>query len=312
MSYLASRQSSEAMDETDILLILSLLVNSRTPYQVLAERVHLSVNAVHKRLQTLIEEGVVQGFTAKPSLYALGAYDVLIHGQSRASPVSDAMKRLSSNDSVYWVTVASGNYLYVGCYIRSIAELEGVAEFIRGTAEIPEPKVGIINWGGAPPTPVKPFDDLDWQIIYQLKDDSRKPLAEIAETVNASAKTVRRHLDDMIQNHYIDMGLKWYPDKGNDIMTIFHARTRPGVRLNQQDFTMRYLPNLLYTMTFSNLPGEHLLVTWTRSMKELKELGERIEREGVFESVSPNILYTGDIYPTWRDKLTEERGKQPT
>jgi hypothetical protein len=130
--------------------------------------------------------------------------------------------------------------------------------------------------------------------------------------VNASAKTVRRHLDDMIRNYYIDISLRWYPDKGDDILTIFHVRTGPGVKLDQQDLTRRYLPNLLYAMTFSNLPGEYLLVTWTRSMKELKELKARIEGEGLFESVSPNILYTGEIYATWRDKLTEERGKRST
>ena len=299
------------MDETDILLVLSLLTNSRTPYQALAERLHLSVNAVHKRLQSLREDGVVQGFTAKPSLYALGGHDVMIHGQSRAIHIPEAMRRISSNDSVYWIAVASGNYLYVGCYARSIGELEGVAEFVRGAAEMPEPRVGIITWGATPPAPVDPLDVLDWQIIYQLKDDSRKPLAEIAGAVNASAKTVRRHLDEMIRSYYIDMSLRWYPDKGDDIMTVFHVRTCPGARIDQQDLSGRYLPNLLYMMSFSNLPGEHLLVTWTRSMKELKELGARIQAEDVFESVTPSILYTGEVYPTWRDKLTEERGKPP-
>ena len=300
------------MDEKDIFLILSLLTNSRTPYQVLAEQLHLSVNAVHKRIQTLIEDGVIQGFTTKPSLHSLGAYDVIIYGQSRSKSISETMKELSSNDSIYWVAVASGNNLYIGCYIRSIGELEGLSEFIRNTAKMPEPKVGILNWGAPASKPSEPFDDFDWQIIYQLRNDSRKPLAEIAEALNASAKTVRRRLDDMICNYFIDISLKWYPDKGNDIITIFHTRTHPGTRFTQQDLTRKYQPNLLYIMTFSNLPGEHLLVTWTRSMKELKDLGAKIEGEGVFESVSPSILYTGMIYPTWRDKLTEELGKPPS
>jgi DNA-binding Lrp family transcriptional regulator len=301
------------MDETDVFIVLTLIANSRTPYQVLAERLNISVNAVHKRLQALIDEGIVQGFTAKPGLFALGAFDVMIYGQSRTNSASDTMKRLSANDSVYWVAVASGHYLYVGCYVRHIEELEGIAEFIRQAAEMPEPKVGIVNWGipNVRP-PEEPFDTLDWQILYQLKDDSRKPLTEIAEAVGASAKTVRRHLDAMIKKHYIELSLGWYPDKGNDIMTIFHVKTRPSARLEQRDLSKKYLPHLLYTVTFSNLPGEHLMVTWTRSMKELKELKARIEEEGVFESVIPSILYTGEIYPTWRDKLTEEQGKPPT
>ena len=208
--------------------------------------------------------------------------------------------------------VASGNYLYVGCYIRNIGELECIADFVREVAEISEPKVGIVTWGMVLPTPVEPFDDLDWRIIYLLKEDSRKPRAEIAEAVNASAKTVRRHLDDMIRNYYIDLGLRWYPDKGNDIITIFHMRSRPGVKFDQQDLMRRYTPNLLYAMSFSNLPGEHLLVTWTRSMKELKELGARLRGEDMFDSISPSILYTGEIYSTWRDKMTIEVGKPTT
>jgi hypothetical protein len=44
-------------------------------------------------------------------------------------------------------------------------------------------------------------------------------------------------------------------------------------------------------------------------MKELKELGNRIDGEVGFDSVWPSILYTGEIFPTWRDKLTEDLGK---
>ncbi len=61
-------------------------------------------------------------------------------------------------------------------------------------------------------------------------------------------------------------------------------------------------------MIFSNLPGEYLLVTWTRNMKELRDLGNRIEGEEGFDSVWPNILYTGEIYPTWREKMIDELG----
>ncbi len=300
------------MDEVDITLILTLLANSRTPYQELAKRLNLSVNAVHKRVQALIDEGVIHSFTARPHLIVLGAFDVLIFGKSNTASIRDTMRRLSENDSVYWVAVASGNYLFVGCYIRNIGELEHIAEFIREKGEMPEPKVGIVNWGiGAHQAPKGVLDELDWQIIYQLRDDSRKPLAEIAEALNASAKTVRRHLDRMMSKYYVELSIKWFPDKGNDIITIFHIKTSAGKRVDPMEIAKKYSPNLLYTMVFSNLPGEYLLVTWTRNMKELKDLGNWIEGEDGFESVWPNILYTGEIYSTWRDKMLEERGEPP-
>jgi DNA-binding Lrp family transcriptional regulator len=302
----------EAMDEVDIALILTLLTNSRTPYQELAKRLNLSVNAVHKRVQSLIDEGVIASFTARPHLIVLDAFDVLVYGKSDTASIRDTMKRLSENDSIYWVAAASGSYLFVGCYIRNMGELEHVSEFIRENGEMPEPRVGILNLGiGAHQVPRNAFDELDWQIIYQLKDDSRKPLAEIAEAINVSAKTVRRHLGRMMSSYYVDLSIKWFPDKGNDIITIFHVKTSAARRIDPMEIAKKYAPNLLFTMIFSNLPGEYLLVTWTRNMKELRYLGNRIEGEVGFESVWPNILYTGEIYPTWREKMIEEHGKPP-
>ncbi len=137
------------MDEVDIALILMLLTNSRTPYQELAKRLNLSVNAVHKRVQSLIDEGVIAGFTARPHLVVLGAIDVIIYGKSDTASIRDTMKRLSENDSIYWVAAASGNYLFVGCYFQNLGELEHIAEYIREKGKIPDPKVGIVNLGSA-------------------------------------------------------------------------------------------------------------------------------------------------------------------
>ncbi len=48
-----------------MVLIQLLLSNSRLSYAELAEKLNLPVNAVHKRIQLLIETGVIRKFTAK-------------------------------------------------------------------------------------------------------------------------------------------------------------------------------------------------------------------------------------------------------
>ena len=52
-------------------LIMLLSANSRLSYAELAEKLNLSVNAVHKRIQLLIETGVIRMFTAKVGLQSL-------------------------------------------------------------------------------------------------------------------------------------------------------------------------------------------------------------------------------------------------
>jgi len=46
-------------------------------------------------------------------------------------------------------------------------------------------------------------------------------------------------------------------------------------------------------------------------MKQLRDIHQFIQSEGFFESVIPNVLYTGYIFDTWRDKLLQEKSVPP-
>ena len=82
---------------------------------------------------------------------------------------------------------------------------------------------------------LKPSDltlcDLDYQIINSLKDDARKAIADIANELGISSKTVRRRLNRMIKNNLIELTLEWYPDKSDDITTLMDIRLKPESNL---------------------------------------------------------------------------------
>ncbi len=297
------------MDETDIEISQMLLVNSRTPYRVIAGRLKLSVNAVHKRIQALIDAGIIRGFIARPSQFIAGSLNVYIFGFARAEPLKEIPSKLSENDSIYWVAQAGGSYIYVGAYVKGLNELSVVSDFIRKNADMPNPTVGIIDLGANITYPPKEIlDTLDWQIISTLSRDSRKPLADIAQELNISAKTIRRRLNAMIKNNFIELSIDWYPDASDDIFSVFHTKLSMEAKVNSVELHKKYGPHLIYHLGFSNLPDEHILVIWTRTMKELKELKEKIENDPNFRSVTMNILYTGDIFPTWMETLPSKMG----
>jgi hypothetical protein len=256
----------------------------------------------------MIETGIIRGFTARPNL-TIGTLNVYTYGTAMAEPLRDLPAKLSRNDSVYWVAQAGGGYIYVGAYVKGLGELSAVSDYIRKTAEMPSPTVGIIDYGGNIKAPPKEaLDALDWQIIHSLSENSRKPVADVAKDLGTSTKTVRRRLDRMIKENLIELSIKWYPDVSDDIMSIFHAKLAMKARVDSAELHRKYAPHLLYQLHFSNLPDDHLIFTWTRTMKELREFKERIEKEPCFRSVSMNILYTGEIFPTWRDSLPLKMG----
>jgi len=302
------------MDETDLVLSMLLLQNSRTPYRQLADKLSLSVPSVHKRIQAMREAGIIRAFTARVSLFAVGGLHLLVFGRSDAPSSEDVPERLRKNDSIYWVTIAGGNYLYVGAYLKDLSGVESFVEFVKREAKMPDPTVGIesLETGG----PLKPpeersLDSLDCGIIKSLHEDSRKSISEVADELGVSAKTAGRHLQRMMDGFLIELSMEWYPDASNDIMTLFHLRLKGDADKGKAMAVMvnKYSPHALFTWTFSNLPGFLLSMIWSNSMKELKDIRARLQNEPFVESIMPNVLYTGRIFQTWRDKIPLERAR---
>jgi len=297
------------LDKTDVILCQLLLVNSRLSYRELGEKLNLSVTAVHNRIQSLIQLGVIRKFTAQLSLFAKKGIHVLIFGFSEANSIRDLNSKLQKNGSIYWLAIGGGNVCYIGAYLRNIAELDGLVRFIKETAQMPEPTV-CITVSPVPPGMKINFNletklcELDYKIVRSLKDDSRKPTSEIADEIGVSAKTVRRRLTRMINNYLVSLSIDWYPDASNDIMSAFHVQLKPEVDPNTINaIWQKHYPNAMFYWGFSNIPNAYLFIVWTPTAKELRDTRESFENESAVRSVSPNILYTGYKLPTWLDDI---------
>jgi Lrp/AsnC family transcriptional regulator for asnA, asnC and gidA len=297
---------AKLVDNTDVILSMLLLENSRTPYRELADKLNLSANAVHKRIQSLVEMGVIRKFTTKISLPALQAVVVTLYGKSEAESVANLHKKLGTHGSIYWVTLGGGNYMIIGAYLRSMQEIEPLIEYVKKEALIPNPAIGIHSSGPTSPrfSPDKTLYSLDRQIIYALSNDSRKSISDVAEEVGVTAKTVRRRLISMTRNGLIEFSIEWFPDTSNDIITTMQLKLKPDANKNTvSGILKKYFPNILFSYQFINIPNELLCFVWTNTMKELKEIQQRLEQEKTVGSIISNILYTGYIFDTWRDEL---------
>jgi DNA-binding Lrp family transcriptional regulator len=294
------------MDETDLLLIKILLLDSRTSYRELAEKLDLSVNAVHKRIQSLMEEGVIHTFTTKINLAALGGSTAIIYGFSHGK-TDEVCAILGQDEHIYWVSHGSGGFIYVGAYLRNIAELEQIVSLVRSKGLVDNPIVGILTMP-PPIMPVQELSKLDYRIIKVLERDSRKPVSEIAEVLNTSAKTVRRRLDRMLENKLIECSIEWYPDKSNDIISLYHIKLAPSVDRVQFVLSImeKFSPNSLFFFLFSNLPDTILFCTWSSTTKEVNKQRRRLDAENGVVSSTPVILFSGHVYDTWRERLVDE------
>lgn len=278
------------------------------PYRELAEKLDLSVTAVHNRIQAMIDAGILRRFNATVSLVAKTASHILIYGTSKTNSVNNVKAKLSNHGSIYWLAVAGGNILYIGAYIRNIAELDELVRFVKENAEIPEPTVGITTSHIPPNLLLMDFKtklcELDYKIIRSLKDDSRKSTSNIAEEVGVSAKTVSRRLAYLTQNFLVMFSIDWFPDASNDIISVFHVNLKSDANPNVANTMLeKHYPNTLFYWGFSNSPNSYFFMVWTPTSKELKDIRESIEQNPAVQSVSPNVIFAGYIFPIWRDEI---------
>lgn len=287
-----------------------LMSNSRRSYRELAEKLNLSVTAVHNRIQVLIDVGIIRKFTARPSILAQNAIHILVFGNTKTNSINKIRDKLKDEGAIYWLAVGGGNAIYIGAYIKKIAELEPLVSYIKENAEIPEPTVGITISPVPPEILINTVEvetdlcELDYRIIRILKNDSRKAVADIAEEMKMSAKTIRRRLERMIKNFLIELSIEWYPDASNDIMSVFHVQLKEGAEKNTTyRLWQKYYPETLFYWGFSNIPDNYLFMTWSPTSREVKNLREKLEQDHSVKLVSPNIVFTGYMFNSWRDKF---------
>ena len=127
------------MEEIDRAIVTALTEDGRLSYTDLAERVGLSVSAVHQRVRRLEQRGVIRGYAARVSYEAIGlpltafvAIRPLDPAQQDDAP--DRLAALSEIEACY--SVAGEDFYLLLVRVPSPADLERVLQLIRKAANV--------------------------------------------------------------------------------------------------------------------------------------------------------------------------------
>ena len=289
------------MDEIDFFLLKKLVENSRFTYRELAEMIDFSVSATHKRINKLIEGGIIEAFRARPSIIALKSLLVIIFGTSKVKSIDTISDELGQHESIIFVGIAGQKSLYVYALLRDVSELQEFSIFVSKTAHISEPIVGIVNVPYI--TTPEPLTSVDYKILKTINRDARKPITDIADDVGVSAKTVRKRLDRMIENNLVSFTIQWklwYVS----FITVFGIILNEGtdIRSTIQHLNQKYSKNIFSCLSYSNIPNFITLETWATNAHESQKIQEELQSEG-FKDITPYIAYSGNYYDCWVDQL---------
>ena len=301
------------MDEFDLHLYHLLLRDPRMPLRELAERLGISLQAVHKRMQALHEAGIFVGTSAAiPSNY-VNATNVFIFGRMEGDrQLNEVIADLGRNDAVGYVMLCSGNVLYVSGTLRRTVDMGPFQEFVNQTCCMKSSTMAIESLGRVGEVrPAEPLaaetrlSSLDLKIIASLKDDARKPYALVAEEVGVTARTVRQRIDRMIDEGSVELTPKVDPTHARTISSVIHVYVKEGVDRNALgiEIMQRYPATVLFFRSYCNIPDMISVATNHPEMSSLFSAMDALFDDQRVRMAIPNVVITAWGFDTWKEKL---------
>lgn len=287
------------MDETDIALCRYLIYNSRMPYSDLAKAVDISVQSAHRRVQSLVEEGIIGKFTAAFAPRAYQAAWVLIYGRSEAPSVSKVLEELNNDRNMDMAMVASGKYLYISGAVRDPGKINRFTTTVTKAAQLSKPSVGIVYNPLIMDHESEPVVyPMDVKIVEALREDARKPVSDLAEELGVAPRTVTRHIDRLNREMLVHFGYEWYPQKSGDIITALHLTVRKGKEREKVAAALvkRLAMREIITYSFADRPDFMITLVWSPSLLDLNNLVGELEKDDMYEEIIPNIIMDARYY----------------
>jgi Lrp/AsnC family leucine-responsive transcriptional regulator len=144
------------VEETDRAIVAALTGDGRCSYTDLAERVGLSVSAVHQRVRRLEQRGVIAGYAARINLESVGLPLTAFIAIKPIDPASaddtpDRLSHLPAIESCYSVA-GDENYL-LKVRVASPGQLEKLLQEIRAAASVSTRTTVVLStpYEGRPP-----------------------------------------------------------------------------------------------------------------------------------------------------------------
>ncbi len=300
------------MDLTDFELIEGLQNDPRVSYRELADRLDLSVNSVHKRIQHLQDLGVIHSFIATLGP-AVERYTVATAwGKTNSDDPERTIIELGRDEHTRQIVEATNDFLYLQWNLRDISEIDDLITFSKEIGGIAAPQVTFTNVPVPPGSENVKLSGLDYRIIDALMTDSRRPLKEVSEELGASQKTISRRLAKMRRENSIYLTTRIVPTSTPEIFSFFHVSLEEGTDRRRASSYLRekYANNLFNVQSVDNLPYYFLLHFLTKSMKDLKVIRTSLAKEEIIKSFFVNIFYDVHAFDTWREDLVRKRAAE--
>jgi DNA-binding Lrp family transcriptional regulator len=208
---------------------LNLQRDVRRSFRLLAKKLGVAEDTVRKRVQRYRDEGLFRGWNVGLNPAALGFRTSYLFFELDSAAAKDrVIGRLRELPRVLWVDEYLGDFAGALTAYRNEAELRETTERASGPRVVSRCSRVDTEF---PATEMRLLE-VDRRIVAAIREDPRRPFADIARAIGRSPRTVRRRLRRMIDAHALfalpDVDLERL--RGGAVVTLGVSVLTPGDR----------------------------------------------------------------------------------
>jgi len=208
------------LDEIDKGILFGMLQNCRTPYRTLAQQFNMTANAVKKRIQKLVDTGVIVKFTAELSPAMVDGENFLAVISTDGDENEEKFLHLfGSHMLVREVGVLSGSaYLIMGTSIGS-ESLRDLGSFLRGIENVRSVELHSLVKDALHGRKTE-LTKLQLRVLSCLAENPRMPTKRISEITGLTVRRTRKTISTLLESETISLGIRWNLSAGEGFVFL--------------------------------------------------------------------------------------------
>jgi len=208
------------LDEIDKGILFGMLQNCRTPYRTLAEQFNMTANAVKKRVQKLIDTGVIAQFTTELTPAMVDGENFLAIVLTDGHENEDELVQLmGSHILVREVGALSGSaYLAMGTHTGS-ESLRDFGSFLRGLDNVRSVELHSLVKDALHGKKTE-LTKLQLRVLRCLSENPRMSTKEISDRTGLTVRRTRAIVNSLLESGAVFLGIRWNLSAGEGFVFL--------------------------------------------------------------------------------------------
>ncbi|MHA2424493.1 MAG: winged helix-turn-helix transcriptional regulator [Candidatus Thorarchaeota archaeon] len=282
------------MDSTDKSILLALDENCRLSYQSLAEKLGMTANAIKKRMDRLIETGVIEEFSIilKPAMMD-SDYLIALVSTDGAEDEEKFIAHLGSHLMIVQVgqlVTGDGRLYFLHCEYVGAEGLQNVGTFLRTLDSVTNIELHTTLTQHGEKFDIK---KLHLRVLKHLLEDARMQVSKISKISGLTSRRVSRAIQEMLDSNAFWFATRWNLSLGKN--TEFYLKVTYNEQVSRMDEIDDWLrerfPNAYWFSFYSAMEPVLFAKFVTEHFRDAEKISRIIKNEPFCQALDVLLSY---------------------